>query len=780
MQGVVVDKKNRLPIPFATIAYRTDKLRNVFVVDAQGRFSLGEDVRQITVSCLGYTPRDITIEALPPSPWIIELEEKTFLISELVVTPQNNPALRIIRNVLKNKDRHNFEKYEAYAYRCYFKVSMNRQIRQSDSTPDSLSSEKKGVLLSETLTLSTKNGARTEDRIIATRTAGFDTPIFGQSAYLFFHKAISFYNNSISIIGESEVENRILTDYLSPLSDGCLSAYTFQLENTYMNGADSLFEISYFPKRNTKFDGLMGTMFISSDGYALTTIVAHPFEKKLIDFKFRQSYEQVEGRWFPKSLEEEIGFLQTSAAHKPTDYIAYFVSATLDSIRFSLPTGRSGRSVDKVYLDEKSIRQSEALLERLRSTPLYDWEKKSYEKIDSLFRSLPLSLETLINAVPKLEEGKLGIGKIDVDLLRFYTQNDYEGTRWGLGLYTNEHLMRYLSVGGYAGYGLSDKRWKYGAGLTVFLNRRRSMQLNYIYENSLRMAGSKAGFTYTDTYGRSLVASLFEYYKEHRLEGRFHLLPSLQLNLALSTADVNPAYAYGYQGQQISSYQADAMQLSLRYARGEKYSLLGVTRLRTSIGNPVFTATYTRGSKVLRKHSLAYNKVEASIDFIAYNGRIGQSNLRLEGGYIDRSLPYSFLFTGEGSRGEPFSFIVNKTFQTMRPDEFLSDKYAHLFYKHNFGSLLLKTKYLRPEFSLLYNAGWGNLSQPADHDIPFRVKDHLYQETGLIVDNILRIPLLRLVYLRLGAGAFTRLGYYQQSPFTDNITLKTSLTFSFK
>jgi hypothetical protein len=708
----------------------------------------------------------MTVDSLPASLWLIELEEKAFLISELVVTPQNNPALRIIRNVLKNKDRHNFEKYEAYSYRCYFKVSMNLP---------------KSYMLSETLTLSTKVGAQMQEKIIATRTAGFDTPIFGQTSYLFFHKAISFYNNSISIFGASEMENKILTDYVSPLSDGCLSGYNFQLENTYISGTDSLFEISYFPKKHTNFEGLMGSMFISSDGYALTTIIAHPFEKKLIDFRFKQTYEQVEGRWFPKSLEEEIGLLQVNRKAKtPGAYTAYFVSATLDSIGFSMPEQPLQRRVDKVYLDEESIGASEAILDRGRSEPLLDWEKKSYARIDSLLRKAPIPLVGMFDIFPKLEQGKIPIGKIDVDILRLYTQSALEGSRWGLGLHTNEHLMRYVSLGGYAGYGVGDRKLKYGGELALILNRQRSMQLTYSYQNSLREVGSKTDFTYTDNYGRTLVASLFEYYKEHRLEGSFHLLPSLQLNVSLSAAELDPVYTYRYQGNPLSAYQSDAMQLSLRYARGENYSLFGVSRILTSIGNPVFTATYTRGTQILHKNSPAYNKIEASLDYIAYNGRIGQSTLRLEGGYIDRSLPYGLLFTGEGSRGEHFSFVVKHTFQTMRPGEFLSDKYAHLFYKHNFGSLLLKTKWLRPELSLLYNAGWGHLSQASQHDIAFKLKNRLYQESGLIIDNILRIPLMRMIYMRLGAGAFMRLGAYREAAFADNISLKTSLTFSFK
>ena len=167
----------------------------------------------------------------------------------------------------------------------------------------------------------------------------------------------------------------------------------------------------------------------------------------------------------------------------------------------------------------------------------------------------------------------------------------------------------------------------------------------------------------------------------------------------------------------------------------------------TSVGNPVFTLNYTRGLG-FRERSFTYNKIEAAADFVAYNRLLGQTDVRIEGGYVDKNLPYGLLFSGEGSKGGHFSFIIKNTFQTMRPDEFLSDKYANLFFKQNFGAFLFKAKYFQPEFSVAYNIGIGGLSNAADHGIDFNVKKYPYQESGLIIDNIIRIPILNLVYLR--------------------------------
>ena len=320
---------------------------------------------------------------------------------------------------------------------------------------------------------------------------------------------------------------------------------------------------------------------------------------------------------------------------------------------------------------------------------------------------------------------------------------------------------------------------KYGGEVEYTLNPSRSAKISYAYQNTLKEVGSSMNFNLFEEYGKNFVATRFEYIIENKLEGDFHISRPLKLDVSLSTKDVTPAYTYSYKGSPLLNYRSDDVKLSLRYAVGEKHTMIGIYRTVTFAGNPVFTFDYTRGLG-FRENSFTYNKIEASADFVAYNRLFGQTNVRIEGGYVDRSLPYGLLFSGEGSKGGNFSFILENTFQTMHPDEFLSDKYANLFFKQNFGAFLFKAKYFQPEFSVAYNIGIGGLRNASDHEIDFNVKKHPYQESGLIIDNIIRIPILNLVYLRLGIGGFLRHGHYEYDKFEDNLSLKTSLKILFK
>ncbi|GHV49849.1 membrane protein [Bacteroidia bacterium] len=779
-QGVIIDKATQTTIPFATVSYTVAQgQEHVIVAGAQGQFALPAGVEQANVSCMGYKPKGIRADAPAGARWVVELEEETYAIKELFVTPKNNPAIRIIRNVLANKDRNNFEQYGEYSYRNYLKIGVAKKAVEADSSMGNKNASQADALFSETVTLTNKRDGRIEDRIVANRSAGFDTPILGQAFYMFFHKAISFYANAIAIFGEDGLSDRMQTNYAGPLGAGCLSGYNYQLENTYLNEADTLFEISYFPKKHANFESLAGTMFISSNGYGIAKIIAQPYAKGLIGFKFKQEYELVEGKWFPKRLEEEIGFLQAHPKKNPGAYMAYVAVSVIDSVRYEVPL--QGKYFDKISIDERSVKNSLDIINAVRPDTLAKKEEELFGKLDSAFRKI--HFEDIIYMLPKIDYGKISTGKFDIDLPRIYTKNTVEGTRWGFGLHTNERLAPYLSFGLYGGFGVGDRKLKYGGEIDFTLDRQRTAHLKLSRQNTLNRTGGTMDFNMADDYGLALAASRFEYSKENKVEGSFHLSRPLRVQASLSTRDVKPAYESVFRGAPLADYKADAAQLSVRYAVGEQHTLLmGVTRSVTSIGNPVFTANYTRGITFLRKNSFAYNKWEAAIDWIAYNGRIGQSNVRLQGGYLDRALPYGMLFTGEGSYStDAVSFVTRHSFQTMRPDEFLSDKYVHLFYKHNFGALFFKTKSLRPELSLACNAGWGSLHPSAAvQGVDYKLKEKIYREAGIIVDNIVRIPLLRMFYLRLGFGGFMRLGYYRLDKPADNLALKASITFSYK
>lgn len=200
---------------------------------------------------------------------------------------------------------------------------------------------------------------------------------------------------------------------------------------------------------------------------------------------------------------------------------------------------------------------------------------------------------------------------------------------------------------------------------------------------------------------------------------------------------------------------------------------------RISMGSryPVISASYTRGFKGLLDGDLSYNKLEARIEKSLYIRNLGTSRLELSAGYIDKPVPYSLLFTGEGSYIRNWSVLVRNSFQTIRPYAFLSDTYVDLHYSHNFGSLLWRVGNWKPSITLHQNFGWGTLSHPEYHQgVSFQTKEKGLFETGLQLDNLVKVKYLNISYLGFGAGMFYRYGAYTLPKFSDNVAFTFSMT----
>jgi hypothetical protein len=174
-----------------------------------------------------------------------------------------------------------------------------------------------------------------------------------------------------------------------------------------------------------------------------------------------------------------------------------------------------------------------------------------------------------------------------------------------------------------------------------------------------------------------------------------------------------------------------------------------------------------------------YNKLEAGISFSRYIKKFGRLRFSFEGGYIDRPLPWSMNFSGRPSFNPSFSVVVRNTFQTMRFNEFSSDRYGALFFMHDFGPLLLRTKKFKPEVRIAHAMTIGSLRSPELHQgVDFKTMEKGYLESGVILDNLIRINMMNAGYIGFGAGVFYRYGAYHLPVERDNYTFKFAVMYS--
>ncbi len=769
--GSVIDEHTGEPLAFVTIIFdRQPTLGTMTDIDGVFRIPDSLGVQNLTVTYVGY--EDLFVEI--GHSLAVKLRPTSIQIKELVVRPAENPANRIIRKVIQNKRINNPKFISSFQYKSYNKVKYH--ILFADSTKKeakSINQVFKGgpLMLMESVTERKYIYPEiSEETVLASKVSGFKHPSFAALATDI--QPFGFYQDLIVVYD---------VNYLNPISKGSLKRYQFKIEDTLFQKKDTTYILSFAPRNGKNFDALTGLLYISTNQYAIQNVIAKPFKKGLVEIKIQQQYEWVNSKhWFPKKLNFKLKINPTSKIGGAIYVIgkSYFSDIDLNpSLR------KKDVSVASfIMMDEASNRSSE-YWNQYRAEPLKPKEIQTYHIMDSI--GALLKFDALSQMAEKLAVNKLGIGIFDLDISDCLVYNQYENTRLGIGLHTNEKLSKKISVGSFVGYGWKDKKWKYGGDIIWTVIPKDELTIQAKYQDNLRETGRSKlnGFDRNQYDFRSLLAFRMDRIKQSRLAIGFRAFRFAKFHLILNRTEVSPRYNYSY----ISDNQLDTINYTnseisfgVRYAFAEKFYKTKTDLISQGTKYPVLTFFYSRGLKDILNGELTYNKYEAAIEESIFIRNFGRLNVRIEGGYMDSSLPYGLLFSGDGSKSGLVSIMVPNYFQTASTQEFLADQYINVFFSHNFGSLFTIKKF-SPHFIIQHNMGWGRLSNASDHhNIYFSERNKGLYEVGLRLDNLLKLNVLNVAYLGIGAGTFYRYGAYSKEKVLDNFAFKFSVTYTTK
>ena len=762
----LIDEDTGDVIPFANVLFN-DTSNKGTATDIDGVFFMNSDVEKITISYVGYETKTVSVQNIKNN--TITLKQAISELDEVVIDGEN-PAHRIIRNVVANRGLNNPENLNSFTYKSYDKIVVD--IDDSKPMNDSLKDVQ--TFLKESYFFITETIAKhkylkprfTEDSVIATRTSGLKDPNFAILANAF--QPFSFYNEHIELFE---------TPYLNPISKGSTRKYKFRLKEEYLKDKDTVFVISFEPKANRNFEGLKGLLYINSNNYAVESVDASTFNSGKIDFTIQQKYKFINNQyWFPEQLNFVIILGQGFGSFKYVgkSYLSEIApNAALEKkdfpfVSLTLPKNVGGR--DSKYWDD------------YRKDALDKRELRTYKLIDSIGDAI--NLDKFLKIPQKLFEGKYPLKYFDIDLLNIVRFNKYEGTRLGVGFFTNDDILKNVSLGAFAGYGFKDNAWKYGGELQVDVPGKKDISLSLKYENSIREVGTYSGNKINNPFvSRNFIASQMDAIESYSIRTDMKLLRNINWFLGFNTAEITPLYNYQFvqNNSAVINYNNSEVNIGIGYHVNEKLINSFGTTTRLANDAPVLNLIYSRGLEGTFDADFNYNKLRFTLDHSFITKGIGRTTYRLDLGYIDSALPYGLLFTGEGTLDRQIPFVVKHYFQTVTPYEFLSDRYAHLFTTHNFGRLFNNKGYLQPNVLLYNNFGIGSLDNADYHqNIEFKTKDHLFLETGLELQNIIKVPFQNLGYFGMGLGAFYRYGYHNLEKSSDNFAIKYSVGFTFK
>lgn len=386
--------------------------------------------------------------------------------------------------------------------------------------------------------------------------------------------------------------------------------------------------------------------------------------------------------------------------------------------------------------------------------------------------------------------GKFKWGKFYLPLEHLLRINKYEGLRLGFGLQTGETISRVFQWEGHFAYGFKDRALKYGGGMQINFRKQKDLYLRVSYLQDVQEPGNAAFIkpppvTLGNQSYRNYLTSRMDSVKQFKAYLHTRPFRFTQVALFAQQQKNNPAYNYTFthNGESHHFFTTFETGFQIRFAFRENYTQVNDATVVTSIAYPQINLHVSRSLRGPLDGEYDFFKAELAMDHQFTIRGFGQSTWKLTSGVLQGDVPYPFLFNGRGSNYDHSfvnSLMVSNYFQTMGLYEFVSDRYAYLFFSHNFGRLTGTHKYFRPELSLIHNMGIGSLRQPSLHQqITFSTMEKGFFESGLVINNLFRFKYVNILYWGIGAGIFYRYGSYQFAETDKNISAKLSMTFSF-
>lgn len=806
IHGRVISASSGQALPFVTIVYNDQK--EGFSTDIDGNFSfqLSDKVEFLKFSYVGYESVLIPKEKISANQeLIIRMKEKEFNIDEVTVFPGENPAHRIIKAAVKNRKLNDPDKLKSYAYTAYHKMVftvdlenpvVNKNYKPPIQEKDSISiakadsvkhstndttphrsmkeffAEQDLFLMESVSETKFKQPGLKSEKVIMSRASGFKQPSFVLLASQF--QSFSIYKDMITL-----AESR----YINPLAQGSWNKYFFNIEDTtFTDRGDTVFIISYRPKKGKNFEALKGVLKINTYKYAVQSITARPVENEgALGIRIRQSYDLVDDKyWFPKELDTKLIF-NTLNVSEVNDSLFYFIVAKgksyLRNIKINQDIKRKEIGNIDFLVANKAFKQADSLWQKYRQDSLTEKDLKTYHVMDSINQEHNLDLK--LKTFKVLAKGYFPVGFINLDFNKLMDWNVYEKFRLGIGAHTNDKLIKNLSLGGYFAYGFGDNEWKYGGNLKYKIYPKRDIELNLSYQNDIEESSGyefiqKPGFSSTESYRWWFIKDM-SYNQQYAIDFQFRPLRKFKMRL-----NANQSTKYNTSGWYFQNGSADLPKTKYRffetnvqiaYTPNEKLSYFAGQLMNSYGSSPAVFVNISKGYKN-QWGNFDYWKLESKVLLSALTKSFGRTDLVLTAAKVWSNLPYFELYNGHGSYYD-FTLETANSFATMRMNEFLSDEFANLYFRQDFGSLLFKGKKFRPQVVFITNIGFGSLSKPSlQQNLEFKTMEKGYYESGLLLNRLFKSSGI----MGIGFGVYYRYGPYALSQTKDNFAYKLSFT----
>lgn len=808
IEGRVVDESGQ-GLPFVNITINSGRQGGTSDLDGNFTLNSSQNIQTLRFSYIGFETRNLSYSEFLATKGQVVLKEQSTALQEVTVMPGENPAHRIIKNAVKRKEENDPENLPEFSYYSYSKFLVTLNIDSIDPSIDTVMlSEKidslppgtvdtisridssnfeihqffsqRHLFFMETLTQRKYKAPRDNEEVLANRTSGFKNPMF--SLLVTQLQSFSFYGDYIGITGN---------EYLNPISKGSTGRYHFIIEDSlFTTTGDTIFTIRFFPRPNTGFKALEGVLNIDSRDWAIVNVRAKPAVNDNLPIEIRQEYQRFgPNTWFPISFEADIDLNMVAINDFRPKAI---MRRKLMRIDLAPKLDRSDISRNELTIAKTKPEEAEALLNEFRDGELDSLASNTYTFIDSI--SEAENLERNLELLVTLSRGYIPLSFVNIDLGKLMNYNVYEGFRLGLGLETNSKLSDWFSLNGYYAYGFGDKAHKYGGGFKVELHKNLRWELFGQYQSDLvetagfDFPGLQKGSWIENDYRRIYIEQ-WDYNQELKFGMRIDPLPNFRFELMGSHERRHTLGDYRYQ-ERIgevpdfdSEFRFTEIGATFRYAPQERYAETPFGKIRIGRASPVYSLHIAQGLNDIWNSHFDYTRALLQVDYRRLSRGYGESVFKFRIGATWGDAPAAKLYTPAANyrnvntwlEGNLGSLADRSSFETMRFNEFLLNKYFSFQYRQDFKSTLFRTEKFDPHIEMVHRIAMGILDLPDMHG-NISVKDlrQPYLESGLELNRLLKSN-----FTAFGLGVYYRYGANQLPETMDNFAIKLSSKFSF-
>ncbi len=778
ISGIVKDKATGEGVPFATVFFPGSDVGTP--ADLDGRFSLpftrppGDTLR---VTAIGYSTwnRRINLSVNPRPVLTIEIARETSELSEFVFRAGEDPAIVLLKKIIAAKPSNNPDRLDNYKYQVYNKLEVdirNLSRKQFERLPVPMikqfgfiynnldsTSEKTPFLpffLTETLSdyYFQRSPKKTREFIRATQVKGVQNESVDQflgSSY----QNVNAYNNFIPVFDKS---------FVSPISNNGAFYYKYRIKDTQMAYGHPVILVEFRPRRDGE-NCFFGDFWVVDSVFAIQRISMEVPKNANINFVSRVSLYQesapvADSMWFTVKEKFVADFnlpytpkLPGFIGRKTTNYSRIVANSDSVTTVLSNPEYRK----DVIVTDTARFHDEE-FWNAARPDTLSKNERAIYAMVDTL-NALPV-FQRFKRTLQFLFGGYLRVGPVDIGpYYNLYSTNQVEGSRFRLGLATNQRLFKDLRLAGYGAYGTKDQKFKYYGEAFWITNRKQRTYLfasyrhdvdrsNNYYDNQVTAdnifanIGRKAGVPFKLAF---VDDARFEYYQQY-YNGFSHMV-ALQ-HRKFDPYDPLPSAGIfmDEDGRNQDYVVSSEVGLRLRYAFREEF--IESHYFRQSLGSkyPIVELRGSLGLKGVLGSGYQYQKASVSVSDNVRISPLGSIYYNLFAGQVFGTVPYPLL---EVHPGNEFHYYTRQAFNMMTRYEFISDRYAGFNFEHSIGGGIfnyipyLKKARLRQFWTakgIVGSLNDENTKLNLTKDYTFRtLEGSPYMEVGTGIENILQL-----------------------------------------